>query len=129
MVRVRDEARHDPQHCEGLNLQVGGVGLALALIQGHQGVALLIHIQVLHQAMVQEVVEVPLPVLELGDVVCRHSRHAAVTDDERPAHPATARLAHWRIWKSIFCSPPLCYGEHRGCFSMKCSFRCWSEHA
>ena len=90
VMRVRDEPRHDPQHGEGLNLQVCGVRPTLGLIQGHQGIALLIHIQVLHQTMVQEVVEAPFTVLQLGNVVGCDTRHAVVTDDQRAAHPAPA---------------------------------------
>ena len=88
VMGVWDEARHNPQHSEGLNLQVCGVRPTLGLIQGHQGIALLIHIQVLHQTVVQEVVEAPLTVLQLGNVVSCDAGHAVVTDDQRAAHPA-----------------------------------------
>lgn len=88
MVGVGDEARHNPQHREGLNLQVSGIPVAFGLIQSHQGIALLIHVQVLHKAMMQEMVETPLAVLELADVVCCNPGDAFVTDDQRPTHPA-----------------------------------------
>ena len=92
VMRVWDEPRHNPQHSEGLNLQVCGVRPTLGLVQGHQGIALLVHIQVLHQTVVQEVVEAPLTVLQLGNVVGCDTGHAVVTDDQRAAHPAPATL-------------------------------------
>ena len=92
VMRVRDEPRHDPQHGEGLNLQVCGVRPTLGLIQGHQSIALLIHIQVLHQTVVQEVIEAPLTVFQLCNVVSCDTGHAVVTDDEGAAHPAPPTL-------------------------------------
>lgn len=92
VMRVWDEPRHNPQHRERLDLQVCGVRPTLGLIQGHQGIALLIHIQVLHQTVVQEVVEAPLTVLQLGNVVGCDTGHAVVTDDEGAAHPAPPTL-------------------------------------
>lgn len=91
MVGVGYEARHHPQHCEGLNLQVSGVPNAFGLIQGHQSIALLVHIQVLYKAMMQEMVETPLAALELADVLCCDSGNTFVTDDQWPTHPAAAR--------------------------------------
>ena len=92
MVGVGNEACHNPQNCEGLNLQVSGVPVAFGLIQCHQSIALLIHIQVLHKATMQEMVETPLAVLELADVLCCHPGDAFVTDDQRPAHPAASQV-------------------------------------
>lgn len=92
VVGVGDEACHHPQHCEGLNLQVGGVPDALGLIQGYQSIALLVHIQVLHKAMMQEMVESPLAVSELADVLCCDSGDTSVTNDQWPTHPAAASL-------------------------------------
>lgn len=86
-MRVGDEASHHPQYCEGLNLQVGGVPIALGFIQGHQGIALFVHIQVLNKAVMQEVVETPLALLELAHVLGCDTGDAFVTDDQRTAHP------------------------------------------
>lgn len=81
VVGVGDEACHHPQHCERLNLQVSGVPDAFGLIQGHQSIAFLVHIQVLHKAMMQEMVETPLAIFELADVLCCDSGDAFITDD------------------------------------------------
>ena len=88
MVGVGDEASYHPQHCEGLNLQVSGVPVAFGLVQSHQSVTLLIHIKVLNKPVMQEMVETPLAVLELGHVVCCDTGQASVTDDQWAAHPA-----------------------------------------
>ena len=92
MVGVGDEARHHPQHCEGLNLQVSGVPVAFGFIQCHQSIALLVDIQVFHKATMQEMVETPLAVLELADVVCCHPGDTFVTDDQWAAHPAASQI-------------------------------------
>ena len=88
MVGVGDQPRHHPQHSEWLNLQVGCVCCALVLVQSHDSVALLIDIQVLHQALLQEVVEAPLPLLHSAYVCVRDPRDPLVTDDQGPADPA-----------------------------------------
>ena len=88
MMGVRDQPCHHPQHSEGLNLQVGCLWSALVLIQRHNCIALFIYIQVLHQALLQKVVEAPQLILHSVDVCVCDPRDALVADDERAADPA-----------------------------------------
>lgn len=69
MVWVGDEAGDDPQHREGLDLQVGGLRACLGLVQRNQAVVLLIHVQPLNQARAEEMGEFPLLGFHLQDPI------------------------------------------------------------
>ena len=61
------------------------------LVERDHAVVLLVHVQVLDETLLQEVVEAAHALHQLVDVRVLYARHAVVDDDVRPAHASTVR--------------------------------------
>lgn len=68
MVGVGDEAGHDAEEGEGVDLEVGVVEGEVSVGEAHEAVVLLVHVDVLHDTLLDEVYEAG------GVQYCREAR-------------------------------------------------------
>ena len=83
-MRIRNQSGADSEQCKRLDFQVRGDYTDVVLVDGNVAVILLIHIQVLDQTVVQEVLKRPIALHQLLHVLLTHHRFAFLYDDVRP---------------------------------------------
>ena len=86
VVRVGDESGDDAEDGHGVDLQVRAARCEVRLRQCDERVVLLVHVQVLQQAVGEEVVECAHAAVELRQVGGGEEGSALVHDEERAGH-------------------------------------------
>ena len=91
VVRVGNEPSTDPEDREWLDLEVGGAAIDVGLVESDVTVVLLIHVEVLHQPLVEKILELHPPGEQL-DVLFGDFRLPVLPDDDvRPTDSAAVR--------------------------------------
>lgn len=65
MMRVRDQTGAHTQQRQRINLHMRGMRQDARIIQRNVGIVFLIHIQVLDQALLDEIIKVAIPLIQL----------------------------------------------------------------